>query len=511
MLPAALLATLTGLCAVLASPDSEIYLALRNDGQAGTGTAADPFDASSAAAFDACLARLGPNSAVHLGPGTFHTRGEAAFTLKANTKIRGAGMEVTRIVQDGTGRPHATVFQGGGGGIEIQDLSIDCGFENQRRVNGIIKCNAAAIGLYGSHLAVRRCRVFNYGSPYDNETGENFAVGIFQGPQADGKDLVIEDCVFTGQSELAPPGCSVLTISGGPLKSDINAPSWARGAVARRNVFLGYHLGSHGITMSGCQGAVVEDNYFEHFMGCAIYTDTWPLRDHIYRHNIMTDVNQGIFLAADTWDLVDFQIRDNVMLLHNGYDIKRIEKGLVTTDIEHSLAVGKLIQFRDLTITGGTVKNQQAVFVTSVPSRTTFTYATTENGPSDPADSATGGFIQALRYGCTTPSPEGINVFSGNGAQRHALQNFIIAGNVIRPYSSDGKARIPSTSIRICGAENSQVVDNVVFDSGNGRGVVVGSGKWGRATVICRDNYNGDNTPAVARDDRGQVYGVGDR
>jgi hypothetical protein len=94
----------------------------------------------------------------------------------------------------------------------------------------VIKCNAAAIGLYGSHLAVRRCRAFNYGSPYDEETGENFAVGIFQGPEEDGKDLVIEDCVFAGQSPEAPPGCSVLTVSGGPRKPEAATSSTSKRA-----------------------------------------------------------------------------------------------------------------------------------------------------------------------------------------------------------------------------------------------------------------------------------------
>ena len=147
-------------------------------------------------------------------------------------------MEVTKIIQDGTGRSHACVFCGQGEGIEIEDLSIDCGFRNQRKVNGAIKRNANAIGLCGSHLAVKRCMVCNYGSPYDDECGENLAVILCQAPRfsGDAVNLLAEDCV---------------------------------------------------------------------------YTDTWPLRDHVYRINIMTDVNQAIFLAGDHWDLIDIQIREN--------------------------------------------------------------------------------------------------------------------------------------------------------------------------------------------------------
>jgi hypothetical protein len=116
---------------------------------------------------------------------------------------------------------------------------------------------------------------------------------------------------------------------------------------------------------------------------------------------------------------------------------------------------------------------------------------------------AAGGYIRAMHYGYTTPTPEGVNVFSGNGQELHMLKNFIISGNVIRPYSSDGKNRIPSTGIRVCGAENAQIFNNVVFDSGNHCGLVVASTKKVKSSVICRDNYNGDNTPALPRDDKG--------
>ena len=217
----ALIPALIALAAATVLAQSDVYLSTRADGKDGTGAAADPRNASTQAQFDAIFAALKPNTAVHIGAGTYHTKGEALFTVQPNTKIRGAGMEATKIIQDGTGRSHACVFSGMGGGIEIEDLSIDCGFQNQRRLNGVIKCNANAIGLCGSHLAVRRCRVFNYGSPYDDECGENFAVILCQAPRFSGDaiNLLAEDCVFTGMSPLSPTGCSVLTISGGPLSS----------------------------------------------------------------------------------------------------------------------------------------------------------------------------------------------------------------------------------------------------------------------------------------------------
>jgi hypothetical protein len=96
-------------------------------------------------------------------------------------------------------------------------------------------------------------------------------------------------------------------------------------------------------------------------------------------------------------------------------------------------------------------------------------------------------------------------VFSGNGKDLHSLKNFVVSGNVIRPYSSDGKARIPSTGICLVGAENSQIANNVVFDAGNNGGLIVASTPKVRSSVICRDNYNIDNTPALPRDEKGKL------
>jgi hypothetical protein len=176
----------------------------------------------------------------------------ASFTVKPYWKIHGAGFGVTRIVQDKTGQIRCCVFSAWGvEGVEIEDLSVDCGFQNQQVVNGKIKANASAIGIGGSHLAVRRCSFNNYGSPEDQaETGENFAVWMGSPDPKSGENFIAEDCLFTGMSPLARVS-SVLTISGGPRKNDIRAGNWSRGVIMRRNHFTGYHYGCHGITIGG--------------------------------------------------------------------------------------------------------------------------------------------------------------------------------------------------------------------------------------------------------------------
>jgi hypothetical protein len=111
-----------------------VYLSVRTDGHEGTGAIMDPYNASTQEKFDALFKSFGPNTAIHLGPGTYHTRGAAIFEVKPYWKIRGAGYEVTRIIQDNAKQIGCTVFAGRADGVEIEDLSIDCGFQNQQVV-----------------------------------------------------------------------------------------------------------------------------------------------------------------------------------------------------------------------------------------------------------------------------------------------------------------------------------------------------------------------------------------
>ena len=501
----------------------EVYLWARADGKDGTGTQADPLNASTQEKFDALFKSFGPNTAIHLGPGTYHTKGVASFSVKPYWKIHGAGYEVTKIIQDNTKQIHCCVFGGRGDGVEIEDLSIDCGFQNQQVVNGAIKANASAIGLGGSHMAVRRCWFKNYGSPYDADTGENFAVFLGSADPDNGENLVVEDCIFAGMTPLLHGGQSVLTVAGGPSKNDLNVGNWARGCIARRNHFTGYHFGCHGITVSGTQGTMVVDNVFEHFMGACVYQDTWPMRDIIIANNIMSDVDEGIRLCGDNLPMDNFQIRNNVMLMHDGFDIVSVKDGLVTTAINHSYAVGNKIKFHKVQVTAGAGLKGEA-YVTSVPSPTTFTYSLTARGPTQTADAGTGGFIQALDYQCMAPAPEGIVVFTGGGEKLFPPTNFIIDHNIIKPYSSDDTSRVPSVGIATTGLKNSQITNNVVFDSGERqfgsegideivlKKVAPAPGQHAdllvcpaggvSPTVVCRNNYHPDGTPLLPRDNQ---------
>ena len=357
------------------------------------------------------------------------------------------------------------------------------------------------VNIGGSHIAVRRCLFKNYGSPYDAETGENFAVFIGSPDPANGENLVVEDCIFAGMTPLLKSGQSVLTIAGGPPRNDLKAGNWARGSIARRNHFTGHHFACHGITMSGTQGGLIVDNVFEHFMGACVYHDTWPMRDIVIANNIMSDVNQGIRLTCN--DMNTFYIHDNVMLMNDGYDLATVKDGVVTTVINHSLAAANKIRFHKVTVTAGAGLTGDCAYVATVPSPNTFTYALTSSGRVETADAGIGGYIQALDYqGCMAPAPEAIVVCAsgGEGAETRQPRNFVIADNVIKPYSSDDTARVPSVGISVSGLQHSQITGNLVVDSGNHADLIVSSPKGFTSTVVCRDNYHLDGTPLLPRD-----------
>src|SRR6266481_1922788 len=88
---------------------TNIYLAVRHDGIAGTGTASNPFDASTAAKYDRLLATYSQNTIFHYAAGTYQTTGYHYLTRKSagtNCQHLGAGMDQTVIQLVGATDPN---------------------------------------------------------------------------------------------------------------------------------------------------------------------------------------------------------------------------------------------------------------------------------------------------------------------------------------------------------------------------------------------------------------------
>lgn len=81
------------------------WIARRSDGQAGTGTHSDPLSANTPERFDELLNSFDPLTVVHLGPGTFYTRGYYdggassgyGWQVKQKMCIAGSGVDLTTL------------------------------------------------------------------------------------------------------------------------------------------------------------------------------------------------------------------------------------------------------------------------------------------------------------------------------------------------------------------------------------------------------------------------------
>ena len=141
-------------------PDDLVYLAIRRDNKPGSGSKRDPFDAGTAAKFDALMVKFwethggkwvngeyqhGKPLAIHLGPGVFEAGALASYGLNVNGPhpmqnwlargwtLRGAGMLKTEIRNVSRSPNGIFMFNSSGGtwggpesgGITISDLTLN--------------------------------------------------------------------------------------------------------------------------------------------------------------------------------------------------------------------------------------------------------------------------------------------------------------------------------------------------------------------------------------------------
>ncbi len=132
--------------AVWAAPDNkprEVWVGLREDGKAGTGTLGDPFDGRGVeklnALFDKFVKEYGDNLTVHFGPGIYE--GDHLIAPANNWHILGAGMDITTFrtranpnAIDAFGF-RAGGYTGGPYGFLAQDFTVDFNVLNLRRPN----------------------------------------------------------------------------------------------------------------------------------------------------------------------------------------------------------------------------------------------------------------------------------------------------------------------------------------------------------------------------------------
>jgi hypothetical protein len=154
----------------------EVWLALRADGALGSGSAADPYDASSPTLLDDRMNSFPGNTTIHLGPGIFQTRGWSpnigGWLPLPGQKIMGAGIDATILKLVGVTDIAATTSAIGGffthflPNFEAADFTIDCNLAGQPIPEGqsYAAVSCAAIQVGGRHVRLRRLRAINFGS-----------------------------------------------------------------------------------------------------------------------------------------------------------------------------------------------------------------------------------------------------------------------------------------------------------------------------------------------------------
>lgn len=200
--------------------NTDIYLAVRTDGQPGSGTAADPFDASSAAKFDALLARFTTNITFHYAPGTYQTTGwhyRRVQTAGPGCLHLGAGADQTVIQLVGaTTLPDGVIFgvdyDGTCDGFQLQNMTLDVNATNNPIWSGATGA-LGAVCIQGNNILISGCKIIHFGTSQPG--AECFPVFIYPGPVFAGRtfnNIQIQNCTFTNPATGNRDGLSACVI-----------------------------------------------------------------------------------------------------------------------------------------------------------------------------------------------------------------------------------------------------------------------------------------------------------
>jgi len=201
---------------------TNIYLAVRHDGIAGTGTASNPFDASTAAKYDLLLATHSQNTIFNYAPGTYQTTGWRSRTRKSagtNCQHLGAGVDQTVIQLVGATDPtqdgiiFGTDYDATADGFQLRNLTLDCNALGNPKFTSHIGA-VGAVSTAGNNILIQGVKVIGFGTGLVGV--ECFAVLINPGPALSWRsfnNITIDGCVFTNPAQGNQDGLTCVTIA----------------------------------------------------------------------------------------------------------------------------------------------------------------------------------------------------------------------------------------------------------------------------------------------------------
>ncbi|MBV9391198.1 MAG: hypothetical protein JOY96_04815, partial [Verrucomicrobia bacterium] len=184
----------------------DIYLAVRQDGHHGKGTATDPFDAGTPAKYNELLARFNQDTSFHYAPGIYETTGwfyRKRQTVNPNCHHYGAGIDRTVVMlvgahdptQDGVIFGHD--YDQTADGFEVHDMTLDANaLGNPKFVDGTGMVGCA--GAVGNNILFSNLKFIHFGTRHRG--AECFAFLCYAGPSQVGKHFTnvrLENSIFT--------------------------------------------------------------------------------------------------------------------------------------------------------------------------------------------------------------------------------------------------------------------------------------------------------------------------
>ena len=298
---------------------TNIYLAVRRDGIAGTGTASNPFDASTQAKYDQLLATHSKNTIFNYAPGTYQTTGwryGARQTAGTNCQHNGAGIDQTIIQLVGAnsttsdGVIFGTDYDITADGFEIQNLTLDCNpAGNPKFVSGLGAIGA--VNTQGSNILIKGVKVINFGTSLQGI--ECFVVFICPGPTLAWRsfdNIQVANCVFTSPARGNKDGLTCLAIGESPGVKITNTSVVNSSFINLDSDFL-Y---SHAFYAQVCTGNIVQ--------GCEVGSYIEPnegiVTPWLVQNNTFTDVSDGAAIAFHSYGRVqELRFINNIVVLRN--------------------------------------------------------------------------------------------------------------------------------------------------------------------------------------------------
>jgi len=297
----------------------DIYLALRQDGRRGSGSAQDPFDASSATKYDAILARFRENTNFFYSPGIYETTGghyRTQPTANPHCHHFGAGVDRTIIRLVGASHPteDGTIFSADYDstvdGFELHDLTLDCNASGNPKFRDGIGA-VGAVNVVGNNILFSNLKIEHFGTakrgvecfpllcyPGAGHVGGQFENvrlqnSVFSEPATGNKDGL--SCAVIAASSSARLEGAIVNCRFINLKSDFSYSHAFGAALCEGNQVIGCEAGFYLEPDDRQSGTwIIRDNQFRDVIVAVMIK--WHPAGNL--HTIQFDDN-NVVLAAD--------------------------------------------------------------------------------------------------------------------------------------------------------------------------------------------------------------------